>query len=244
MQHLKKFNLFFLSVLLIFSILNAAQVEGLIYGPDFELLENAVVFVNSTPDQAHVASDGSYSFELPPGNYLIKVKYVQLDSLVFSDSINIIILNEEGKFTIDFILLPEFGDEELFENPPELETPSLEEETSSELFYVFGALIILLLIALTYSHFKKIKKQSKISPPTTSVKKYNEALPEDLKELLEIIKNNGGRITQKELRSLIPLSEAKVSLMVADLENRKLLRKIKRGRGNIIVLNSIPSKKN
>ena len=32
-------------------------------------------------------------------------------------------------------------------------------------------------------------------------------------------------------------SEAKVSLMVTDLEDRGLVRKVKQGRGNIILLN-------
>ena len=34
----------------------------------------------------------------------------------------------------------------------------------------------------------------------------------------------------------MPYSEAKVSLMVTELEERGLLRKFKRGRGNVLVL--------
>lgn len=59
-------------------------------------------------------------------------------------------------------------------------------------------------------------------------------LPEDLKELLELIRASGNRITQRELRKKSPYSESKVSLMLSDLEERGLIEKFKRGRGNII----------
>jgi uncharacterized membrane protein len=59
-------------------------------------------------------------------------------------------------------------------------------------------------------------------------------LPDDLKELLDLIRSNGNRITQRELRKKSPYSESKVSLMLSDLEERGLIEKFKRGRGNII----------
>ncbi|AKB54020.1 MULTISPECIES: helix-turn-helix transcriptional regulator [Methanosarcina] len=59
-------------------------------------------------------------------------------------------------------------------------------------------------------------------------------LPEDLKELLEMIRASGNRITQRELRKKSPYSESKVSLMLSDLEERGLIEKFKKGRGNII----------
>ncbi len=59
-------------------------------------------------------------------------------------------------------------------------------------------------------------------------------LPDDLKEILNLIRANGNRITQRELRKKSPYSESKVSLMLSDLEERGLVEKFKRGRGNII----------
>ena len=86
-------------------------------------------------------------------------------------------------------------------------------------------ILILLFLAILYlkkDSLKKILKKSEI--------------PDDLKEVIEIIQKNGKRISQKELREKLPYSEAKTSLIIADLESRKLIRKIKRGRGNIIFL--------
>jgi len=61
-------------------------------------------------------------------------------------------------------------------------------------------------------------------------------LPSDLQEVMDIIRGQGGRITQKNLRSKLKYSEGKVSLMLADLERRELIEKFKRGRGNIVII--------
>lgn len=60
------------------------------------------------------------------------------------------------------------------------------------------------------------------------------SLPDDLKEIMDIIRASGNRITQRELRKKSPYSESKVSLMLSDLEERGLVEKFKKGRGNII----------
>ena len=64
-------------LLLIFSIPNAyaATVQGNIYDMDLNLAKDAIVKVNSIPEQTYVAKDGSFSFTLPIGNYVIKASY-------------------------------------------------------------------------------------------------------------------------------------------------------------------------
>ena len=58
----------------------------------------------------------------------------------------------------------------------------------------------------------------------------------DLEKVIKILKEEGGRATQKVIRKEIPLSEAKISLMIAELEHKGVIEKIKKGRGNIIIL--------
>jgi len=65
-------------------------------------------------------------------------------------------------------------------------------------------------------------------------------LPEDLDELLDIIRANGNRITQRELLKKLSYSESKFSLMLSDLEERGLIEKFKRGRGSIIRIPDVP----
>ncbi len=61
-------------------------------------------------------------------------------------------------------------------------------------------------------------------------------IPSDLQEVLSVIRDDDGRISQKELRARLKYSEAKVSLMITDLEDRGLVKKVKKGRGNVIIL--------
>ncbi|MBI5397870.1 hypothetical protein HZB03_00255 [Candidatus Woesearchaeota archaeon] len=59
----------------------------------------------------------------------------------------------------------------------------------------------------------------------------------DLQAVIAFLKREGGRTTQKDLRREIPYSEAKISLMISELEDKKLVKRIKKGRGNIIIMN-------
>ena len=61
-------------------------------------------------------------------------------------------------------------------------------------------------------------------PGKTPVSASAKPLPEDLKELVNILRKNGGRMTQLDLRKALPYSEAKVSLLVTDLENRGIVK--------------------
>lgn len=79
-------------------------------------------------------------------------------------------------------------------------------------------------------------KPSVISENEISASRKGLLLPADLQEVMDIIRGQGGRITQKDLRSRLKYSEGKVSLMLADLERRELIEKFKRGRGNVVIL--------
>ncbi|PAV12225.1 hypothetical protein ASJ81_07295 [Methanosarcina spelaei] len=79
-------------------------------------------------------------------------------------------------------------------------------------------------------------KPAESSETETPVSRKKLPLPADLQEVMDIIRGQGGRITQKDLRSKLKYSEGKVSLMLADLERRELIEKFKRGRGNVVIL--------
>ncbi|WP_440945003.1 helix-turn-helix transcriptional regulator [Methanosarcina sp. T3] len=81
-------------------------------------------------------------------------------------------------------------------------------------------------ISSSEERFDSLSSEDSESPETN--------LPDDLKEIMNLIRANGNRITQRELRKKSPYSESKVSLMLSDLEERGLVEKFKRGRGNII----------
>jgi len=72
-------------------------------------------------------------------------------------------------------------------------------------------------------------------------KKADEKILEEEKDpkdkIYEFIKQKGGRVTQREIRNNFPVSQATISLILTELENDGKLKKIKRGKGNIIILN-------
>jgi uncharacterized membrane protein len=83
---------------------------------------------------------------------------------------------------------------------------------------------------------KKIVRKG-IQTPTMKLEKAttNEISP-DASEVILKIETAGGRINQRDLRKSLPYSEAKASLILSELEARGIIRKFKRGRGNLIVL--------
>lgn len=279
-------------IILVPPTVSAITIHGTVYEwSTFEPLDNALVEVNSTPTQFRVASSGVYSFNLPPGNYLIKTKYYQNFTLVYYSEDTLIVNDYEGDYVFDILMFPL---QEEIEELPGMDISNITYDVEDnilpgfDLTYTAVALLILMITgaAAYYYHKKKngMEKKSEtigsaepivpVEPtePTVSretaeptvpeeqtelfestktvpvvhtkdVRSDNrepapdkENLPDDLKEIIEILEKVGGRMTQKDLRSRLKFSEAKVSLMITDLEDRKLVQKVKKGRGNIILL--------
>ena len=91
-------------------------------------------------------------------------------------------------------------------------------------------LIVIMIYFMTHKKKKKSKEKKPESYPADS------PLDDDLQEIIYLLQKNGGRMTQKEIRKSFPLSEAKISMMITELIHLEQVKKIKKGRGNIIVL--------
>ncbi|MDI6884161.1 MAG: hypothetical protein QMD00_03360 [Hadesarchaea archaeon] len=216
---------------------NMATVQGTIYDLwSFTPLENVkiVVYSDSTLRLQTVSLDGTYSLSLSPGSYTIKAKYYSGAVLVYDAEENIA-LQAGDNLLLDLIMFPTFEENELPENHDIL--PDEEEAGAEFLWLGVATVLILVVVGVVVFYHRKIMglvEKEVTAPPSRIV-----GLPEDLKEVVEIVRGSGGRINQVELRQKLPYSEAKVSLMIADLEDRGLIRKIKKGRGNIIVLTEL-----
>ncbi len=219
--------------LVIFPV-NSATLHGTIYSwKSFEPLKNCIVTLNSTPIQKIVAVNGSYSFTVSPGKYKIEVICYNYPNLYATELVEI---NKNGTFRLDILAQPSL--EELNVSVPEInfsidegvkEKPNQKPEMSGwDLPYILiPSLLILIAGIASLMYILKKREKSEIT---------EEILPEDLNEIIEIIRKEGGRITQKELRKRTGYSDAKISLMIADLEKRGIVEKVKKGRGNIIFL--------
>ena len=109
------------------------------------------------------------------------------------------------------------------------------------LFVIIGSVFVISILLVVYFLKKGKKKeyiQEKKEESFDETKEEKEVdAPESLDRVIRIIKENNGRVTQREIRKQIPLSEAKISLMITELEDKGIVKRIKKGRGNIIILN-------
>ncbi len=85
-------------------------------------------------------------------------------------------------------------------------------------------------------HKEDIVEESQKISNVTQIPPNAISLDSDLQQVIAIIHSQDGRTTQKDIRKQLPWSEGKVSLMISELESKGLIEKIKKGRGNIIVL--------
>ncbi|MCL7410507.1 MAG: winged helix-turn-helix transcriptional regulator [Methanosarcinaceae archaeon] len=233
---------------------NTATIHGAVYEwYTFQPIENAVIEVNSTPPQSIVAKYGLYSFNLAPGNYLITAKYYTNNTLM-SFAEELITITDDGDYVLDLLLFPSYDEEilnktELSEITDDFEEDikTIEDNTNSSLFYLIAVIMLFVVVRFSIYAYKKRSSENEELMPIIDVDAPEEiehtaeikttvSLPSDLQEIIDIIKANDGRITQKDLRSKLKYSEAKVSLMVSDLEQRGVIKKFKQGRGNIILI--------
>jgi uncharacterized membrane protein len=245
--------------------LASSVVHGSVYEwSTFDTLNNAEVTVNSVPQQVMVSKDGSYSFNLDKGTYSIVARSGGNDTDALYAKEDVTITQDGGDYVIDLILFPagDFSDIDFFdedvapiitEEPVDLPTAQPQQPPNWGALFLL-ATIVLILVAGAGTFLLLRRKRPPVKPeeppppgpagpaeptlpplpPTASA---DATLPDDLREVIRIIEKSGGRITQLDLRKALPCSEAKVSLMVTDLESRGIVKKVKKGRGNVIILN-------
>jgi|TARA_Y100000310_G_scaffold176489_2_gene176619 uncharacterized membrane protein len=216
-------------LLLLLSIpsIYAATVQGNIYDMNLMLAKDAIVKVNSVPEQTYVAKDGSYSFTLPIGNYVIKATY-QSGYKKYISQQNITIKGG-GDYISDMILFPDISEEEMLLNE-EIGLSNVYTEEQNNKFWMYTIFIISFstIAVIIYLVFKKRKRRKKRNITIEG--------EDPTEEVINFIKKNDGRVTQKGIRKQFPVSEAKISLIISELEEKGLIKKIKRGKGNIIIL--------
>lgn len=215
-----------------------ATIKGTAYDYNLKVLKGVVVEINTTPSQSLVLTNGSYSVELPMGSYRLEASYYSDGQLIMSDSQNVTV-RDNGTYIIDLILLPEFGiNESIFDEESEIgEIEDYElEEATEDVEADYSALIIALASTAAFLLFYIVTRSMRQAGRPGSKAEKPEEMPDDLKKVVELLKEAGGRMNQKDLREKLPYSEAKVSLMVSDLEERGVVKRFKKGRGNIIRL--------
>ena len=142
-------------------------------------------------------------------------------------------MSAEGSYTLDLILFDALEEAETIDVDI---TNELDEKSNAGTYLAVSLLVFLVAGALAGIIFLE-KKTAHFQKQIEKELGDEKIIDDELEKIVKIIKSEGGRTTQLEIRKHIPLSEAKISLMIAELEDKKIIRKIKKGRGNIIILN-------
>ncbi|MCW7076069.1 MAG: hypothetical protein OCU18_02100 [Candidatus Syntrophoarchaeum sp.] len=209
-----------------------------------EPLPDTIIEINTTPPQTYVSKDGNYRLNVPEGSYHLTAKHYENNLLEYYTEENITVAGG-GDYTLDLIMLPAIEDEFLFDEPDlsDFDDVLIEDESQRNPSWLMVPAVIAFIVIITITGWYLLFARSKkIEDTTEAMIKSEEGdlrpLPDDLLEIVEILKKHDGRMTQKELRKLLPHSESKISLMITDLENRGIVTRVKRGRGNVILLES------
>ncbi|MEM4260029.1 MAG: winged helix DNA-binding protein [Candidatus Woesearchaeota archaeon] len=248
--------------LLLLPSTSAAIIRGAIYDLDLNLAPNAIIKVNSTPEQIFVATEGNYSIYLPSGNYTLTAYYKENDELYIAQ--RELMITAEGDYIYDLILFPDFGFEKNISdidlNIADIQFNNKSNDTfliswKHIIIFVFFFFLLVIIFWSTKSSNKSsehdIIKRIQISTKKNIRRGYaitDDTLKEDniietgvvekdiSEQILEFLKKEDGRANQKDIRKNFPVSEAKISLVIKELEAKGLVQKIKKGKGNIIIL--------
>ncbi len=217
--------------------ISAVTLQGTVYNLNLEAEPNVLVSINTIPEQKLLAKEGTYIFVLNQGEYQLTAKKGTLE---IQEQVE---LSQEGDYTIDLFLIPDTAEEE--DLWTETEEDLVEEEPGGLKWQYAVALLIILWALWRYQKVrrrygplrlfrKKIKEESR-----KTIQEHKEELtkePGSIDKALEIIKKHDGRISQKELRKeMMYLSEAKISLILTELEHKGKIEKIRKGRGNVLI---------
>ena len=230
------------------SLVQAATLTGTIYNEQLLPEPNVILEVDTQPIQKFLAKEGKYSFVLPPGNYILTA---EKGEIVVSEPIVVV---GEGVFVFDLFLLPDLIEEtELLNETREDLLVDIDDPSRIWAYVVAGIITIFLVWRIVkarkrYGPLPSIWRWPKRKGDALLVRKEEPTVTKNVdieqvtgdssvEEALAILRKNEGRMTQKDLRKeLMHLSEAKVSLIVTELEHLGKVEKIKKGRGNVLIL--------
>ena len=207
---------------------NTVLVHGTAYNWDtLEPLENVIIYINSTPPQSWVAKNGTYSFELLPGNYEITAKYYQNDILIYSveETIPIIEGGDDVNYVYDLMLLPVSSEK------PNIGSniKGLNENNSSNMTYLQIGLAFILL-GTGYIFYRKYKYSGKMNFIKKEIK--NDNFSNNFKTNVEEISQTENLIEDPVQSSAIHSSSLKTMLPLPP-ELQEVINVIRANRGRI-----------
>ncbi|MFH1785133.1 MAG: hypothetical protein ABH842_01775 [Candidatus Micrarchaeota archaeon] len=220
--------------MLCLTLLHSTTISGKIYDADnMKPLNNTIITVENSDNNVVLQQvcDSPYNVEIETGNYTFRAYYFDNGSLKYYSDYNIQV--NQNNMQLDLILMPY----ELLSlspgfNPPPAVNPSNTVNNSNPndqtiVDYSLYIIVLAIVIVFTLAWFFLRKT------PVTSLEP---ELDDDCIKVLKILGENEGRMVQKELREILKFSETKMSIIITELEVSGYIKKIKKGRGNVLKL--------
>jgi uncharacterized membrane protein len=208
---------------------HAAKISGAIYDTSLTPIEKVVISINTTPEQKMVSKYGGYHFFVEPGEYeLTATLTINRESIIIAKDVVVV---TESNAQADIIRDLLMSENIILPVEKKTLTGTILDFFKSPFPYIAIIILILGLLFLHQKNRDKTKKQSTEIMQTQSL-----SADDKLKQkILEIIEHKK-QTTQKYIRQQFTLSEAKISLILKELEDAQKITRIKEGRVNIITL--------
>jgi uncharacterized membrane protein len=167
------------------------------------------------------------------------------------------VLTNEGAYVSDMLLFPDTSEEEsLLNQSVDIPNVQFDENINMSVTTIIGITLIMLVLVIVGFYSSQKRAMNNRNNGETSIhanthanqfSKENKFVGKNVAEgmndekdicdqIIDYIKSEQGRTTQKEIRKKFPMSEAKISLIIKELEAKQVVQKIKKGKGNIIIL--------
>lgn len=242
----------FVALLLVLTLVHSTTLFGDIYEADhFTKLNNTIVKVDG-PATTQIIADEKYSVTVPEGEYKITAVHYEEGKIDYITEEEIVASGSETKFDLAlipyelYLLTPKPASETAnVSSGNGSEIPKPPEEANNDLLYIVaGAIAIIGIVFVIFRRRQvadKITKQNTEPETPSSGSKTQDSemgyLPDkEARNVLKILKENEGRMYQKELREILNWSEAKMSITITELETAGLVKRFKKGRDNMLKL--------
>ena len=242
--------LLFLLLALFSTMVNGVVISGTVVDSTFQPMKAIVEL--SSPTQVVATSNGAFSFVVEPNkNYTLTATSI---NSTFRETNEVRVGNQDVHFDIVLITPAGFESEvtdlnETLGELAQLETPlNALDDSNTPITWIIALLAIIIGIGVVYLYRTKPIGQKEIreaQPVAPTIQLPQITLPtspttvelDSFKvELLKLLKEKGGAVEQKELRRELPWSEARVSIEISELEKMGKLKKVKKGRANLVKL--------
>lgn len=227
---------------LLLAPVHAATLTGTVYDLSLEPVYDAVVEIDTKPAQRIVSRDGTYRFDVPLGTYGL-VATVTEDGIIMMGTREEVAVEGVGDYTFDLFLYEDFSEEDELLDMEALDVDEdlFDGKAPAYVIFIFAFGVALVAGAVLYLLLRS-KKGHAVGGGESTAGAQRQPIREEgtladaKEEIVAVLKANDGRMTQKELRRKLVHSEAKVSIVLAELEEEGRIKKIKKGRGNILIL--------